>query len=295
MRNKFVEHCPDGTFNKVDDIVDGQIGSDIRRSIAKDYLNGRCNLHIHVRFRTEEYCAIFDRDSQEHPLNSIESGVCSRNTQFLTKSASGEQQVSMFIRVTQDLEIPEIPPIVQVPRTVARLKRIYDGNYCVGHPLELTSLVALIFDDVIEDGEFIAGCGLIPLRENELPNKMVEGTPEVVQHLSDTQAEVVGQRWYVAEAVDLLSCCVIDIVDDSIGFEVTEGRQIHAQCLALLCGPVKFSTRTYEGGHNDTLQKDSENTQRAFGYPCPLLYSHYSSWFADHLSNDSHIPHAHLS
>lgn len=91
----------------------------------------------------------------------------------------------MFIGVRKFVEIPEIPPVVVRWCAIARLKRIYDGNYCVGDPFELTSLLAIVFSGVVKDWELIADCGIIPIGQNQFPNKMVEGTSEVVQHFSD--------------------------------------------------------------------------------------------------------------
>ena len=86
----------------------------------------------------------------------------------------------MLIGVTKLMEIPKIPPVISRRRAVAWLKRIDDGNYCVGNPFELTPLVTVVFTTIDKDWELIAGSGHIPLRQNQLPNKMVEGTSEIV-------------------------------------------------------------------------------------------------------------------
>ncbi|MFH1381417.1 MAG: hypothetical protein ABIH70_00800 [Chloroflexota bacterium] len=152
----------------------------------------------------------------------------------------------MLISVAETLEIPEILPEVIIPRTVARLKRIYDGNYCVGNPLELTPLFTLIFDDVVENRKLITDCGLIPLRKNELPNKMVKGTPEIIQHLSDMQTDAIGHRRYAAEAIECISRISFGLFCDNIRFEFAKGHQLHAQYVTLLSGPGKFSKWTFE-------------------------------------------------
>ncbi len=244
MGFQVVENLVNRSSDETNDVYDGMVFSDSKRSITKEYLNGRVNLHVHVRFEAEEYCAIFDRSIEVPSLGDF--STCPTQVQFLPEASSGEQKVSMLISVTKFMEIPEIPPAVVRQRAVAWLKRIYDGNYCVGHPFELTPLITIVFGDVDKDRELIAECELLPLRQNQLPNKMVEGTPEVVQHFPDTQAEVAGYGRHVSEAVDLISRCVIDIFGDSIEFEVVEGQQISAQSLTLFFGPVKFSKRTIE-------------------------------------------------
>ena len=50
MRTKFIENLPNRTVNELDDVVDGQVSSNIRRSIAEQYINGWVNLHIHIKF-----------------------------------------------------------------------------------------------------------------------------------------------------------------------------------------------------------------------------------------------------
>jgi hypothetical protein len=146
----------------------------------------------------------------------------------------------MFIKVTQDIEMPEIPPIVVRPRAVARLERIYDGNYCVRNPLELTPLLTIVRGDILEDWELVANRGRIPLRQNELPNEMVEGTPEIIEHLPNAQAKVIRHGRHAIEAEDLISRSIVGIFGDNIVFEVTEGRQVPAQCFTLFSGPGKF-------------------------------------------------------
>ncbi len=116
MTTKSVKNLTNGTSDKLDNIYYGEDLTDIGGSIAEEYIDGRLKLHIHIGFSSEEYCAIFNnRDSQVNSCNSSEFGVCARHTQFLSQRAPSEQQVSMLIYVTKDLEIPKIPPIAQIP------------------------------------------------------------------------------------------------------------------------------------------------------------------------------------
>jgi len=245
-----------GVLNKSENIVDHHVSSDFLRGIAEEYLNGRLNIHVHIRFDTEEYCAICDRDREIFSLDGL--AVFPRERDSLSKVASREQEVAMLIRVTKSVEIPEIIST----RTLARLKRIDDGDYCVGDPLELTKLLCLIFRGVNEDGEFIPISRLVTSRKNQLPNKMVERTPEVIQHFSDAQTQVFGHGRYVNEAVECISRIRFELFCDTIRFGITQGYQLHAQSLTLFSGPGKFNVGTFEGGHNDTLQKDSGNSKR---------------------------------
>jgi hypothetical protein len=166
----------------------------------------------------------------------------------------------MLIRIAEFMEIPEIPPEINIPRTVARLKRIDNGNYCVGHPLELVPLVSFVFTNVNKDREFIPKCGDISLRQNQLPNKMVEGTSEIVQYFPDAQTEVITHGRHIKEAVDLISRCVVDLFVDRIEIEVTEGQQITAQSIELLFSPIKFGVGTFNRSHNIKLPSQVDST-----------------------------------
>ena len=88
MGTKSSEHLPNGGINKLDYAFDGQICSDIRRSIAEEYLDGWLNIHIHVRFEAEEYCTIFDRGIQIHTFG--DSATCPNQTHLLAEGSSGE-------------------------------------------------------------------------------------------------------------------------------------------------------------------------------------------------------------
>ena len=130
----------------------------------------------------------------------------------------------MLIRIAKPLEIPEIlQEDFILTRAVTRLKRIYNGNYCVRNPLELTAFVDIIFGGVVEDGELIPKGSNITRGDDHLPDDMIKQTSEIVQHFTDSQSQIFGNGRYFSEAVDVVSRYVVDLFDDSIGFEVTEG------------------------------------------------------------------------
>lgn len=89
MRAKSVKNLTHRTFDKINDISDGQICSDARRSIAEEYLDGRVNLHIHVRFDTEEYCALFDRNTEVVSSYGF-LGTCPNQVHFPCEGSSSE-------------------------------------------------------------------------------------------------------------------------------------------------------------------------------------------------------------
>jgi hypothetical protein len=253
MRTKLFKNPIYGTINKTENVTNGQVGSNVRWSIAKEYLNARTNIHIHIGFDDlEEYCAILDKDSEISCLGNIIED--SRDADFSPESASSEKQVPMFIRVVQDMEIPKSLPEIGVSRTIARLKRIDNSNRCVGHPLELVPLLEFIFVDVVKDRELISMGGFVPFRQNKLIDEMVEGATEVVEHLPNEQTDTARYGRHLLEAVDALSRCVIDIFGDSVRFRATKGRQLSIQYLKVLSGPGKFSFGTFKRGHDDELQ-----------------------------------------
>ena len=215
-----------------------EVGSNVGRSIAENYMNGRLNIHTHVEFATEKYCALLNRNIEVMPFGDMPSKCA--HTKYAAKSASGEQQVSMLIRIIQDVQVPEPPPVVVWPRTIARLKRIDDTDYCVRHSLEFTTLFSLIADGIVEDREFIPFVGVVALGQNELPYEMVEGTSKVIKHLSNDDIDSIGHGRHLLEAADILSRCVIDIGVKGIGFEVLDGSQVPAKRLDVLAGPVVF-------------------------------------------------------
>ena len=243
-----------------DNAENGKVLPDVRRSIAEEYLNARCNIHLHVGFGTEEYCANFNIHSEI--ISSRDTATeLSRNRQGLAEGATRDKQVSVLIRVAQNLELPEVPPVVIDSRTVARLKPIHDGAYCVGHPAELSPLLSLIADGVVENRELISGVGGITFGQDKLPDKVVERGAGVVEHLPDKHIEASRHGRNMVEAADLISRLIIDIFGNDIGFEVTEGRDVLAKRLDMFVSPVILSNGTVQRSHYEKLQEDSEDAQ----------------------------------
>ena len=264
MGTEALENNIDRGLNKQGDIQYGEVGSNVRRSIAEDYANARLDIHVHIEFATEKYCALLNRDIEIMPTGgtTIEEPGYTKDT---TERTPCEQQVSMLIRIIQAMKVPEPLPVVVWPRTIARLKRIDDADYCTRHPLELAPLFSLVTGGVVKDGELISLGRVIPLRQDKLPNKIVEGTSVVVEHLSDDDIDPLGHGRHILEAADLLSRVIIDIADNDIGFEVLDGQQVPFERLDVLSGPGILNQRSIEGSHGKTLRKPkySENPQES--------------------------------
>lgn len=259
MRSQTSKRLLNAHMNIGDDGGDSKVATDAIRSVANEYSDGRTNIHLHVGFASEEYCAILDRNSQV--LRPGDALPLPRNPRNPVKRASGEQQVSVLIRVAQDLQLPEMLPVIVWPRTVARLKRVYDGAYCIGYPFELVPLLSLIQESVFVDRELVPGGRGISFGQHELPDKVVKGTTEVVKHLTKKDFKAARHRRHLLEAADLLSRLVIDIAGDDIGIEVTKGEQLSAQRLDVYTGPVILGKRTFEGSHDTNSPEDSKDAQ----------------------------------
>jgi hypothetical protein len=253
MTLEFSENCVDPEVDEIGNIQYGEVDSNIRRSVAEDYVNARLDLHIHLEFPTEKYCALLNRDVEISPSGS--TALKCQHTEYATKSTPCEQQVPVLIRIVQDMQIPEMPPEGVLPRTVARLKLVDDANYCGRHPSELASLFSLIVDRVVEDGELVAVVGNLTFRQDQLPNKMVEGTTEVVEHLPDDDVNPIWHGRHMVEAADLLSRLIIDIAGNDIGFEVLEGREVSLKRLDVFSGPVILDQRPFKISHDKKLRK----------------------------------------
>jgi hypothetical protein len=251
----------DRTINEPCDTQCGEVFTNVGRSIAEDYTNARLDVHLHIRFSTEEYCAILNRDIEIISSgNSTTEGT--RDSKHLTEGSPCEEQVSVLVRIVQDLKIPEIPPVVVWPRTITRLKRIDYGTHCVGHPSELPPFFSLILDGVFEDRELIPVVGDIPLGQNQLPDQMVKGAPKVVEHLSKEHFHAEWHRRYILEAADLLSRLVIDIAGNDIGIEVLDGQELSVQHLDMFTGPVILNARTVEGSHAKALREENSKDSK---------------------------------
>jgi hypothetical protein len=248
MGFKTFKNLINGHLNKVTNIANWKVCSDVRRSIAKEYLNSWSNIHLHIGFDSEEYCATLNG-------NIVVDYVGTRTRpdkiykNIFPQGASTQYEVPMLIYVTEDLQIPETPPEIIFPRTIARLKRIDNGDYCVGHPLELALLRSFVFVDIPKDRKLAPIGRSITLRQDELPNKMVERTSEVVENFPNEKFNPIGHGWYFSEAVDILSRFVIYIFGDTIRIDIAKGRQLSIQRLKVLLGPVKFSKGTIYGSH----------------------------------------------
>ena len=179
VRLESTEDLPHRTLDKIEDVLDGQVGSETGRAIAEKYLDGRVNLHVHSRhaFDTEEYRTIFDRGSSVSRLGDISYwfGSVPAHANLLSKSPSNEKQMSMLVRNVELVEIPKMKPVVILAPTIAWLKSVNDGNHMVGYAIQLAPLVAIVLRDTVKNWELVPGCGRIPIRQYELPHKMVQG------------------------------------------------------------------------------------------------------------------------
>ena len=255
MATKTTENFINGAIDKTGDCLDRDILSDVGWSIAEEYVNARLDIHLHVRFATEEYCANLNRNVEVNSSGgSAPEGA--RHKRYLTEVTPCEQQVSVLVRIVQDLKIPEIPPVVPWRRTIARLQRIDDGAYCVRYASQFSCFFSLVSGGVLEDGELVSVIGDIPFGQNQLPDQVVERTSEVVEHLSEEHFQTDRHGRHIVEAADLLSRLVIDIAGNDIGFEILEGQEVLAQRLDMLTGPVILDERTVERSHAETLHKD---------------------------------------
>ncbi len=257
MNFKPVEGIYNTVFYETTDTPETQVSSNVGWCIGEEYMNGRTNIHIHIRFDTEEYCAIFDRDCDIFNLYSI--GSRPFHIDFLTKAASGKQKVAMFIGVTEDLEIPEI----LVPCVVTRLQRIYDGHYCVRHPLELAPLYSFVFTDAVKDGELGPACRFVPFGADELIDEMVEGASEIIEHFPKPQSDIVREGGYILEAIECISHVCILLFCDTIYVRISKGKQLSAQSFALFSGPVQFGRRTFKGGHYEKISSNTKDSKGA--------------------------------
>ncbi len=185
MRRKLSENSINSNFNKTEYIFDSQILPDGKRTIAEDYLEFRLNLHIHIRFDHEEFCAVFDGLSDDLGVGQ------SINKNAITNFGSnndGNEQIPMLIKIAQFMETPQV-----FERTIMlkRLNVIDDTNYCGTDPLELSPLITFVFNRDTIDGEFIPGCGYVPFRKYKLPNEMVKRASKVIEQFTDSQAEII--------------------------------------------------------------------------------------------------------
>ncbi|HEY32785.1 MAG TPA: hypothetical protein G4O10_06730 [Dehalococcoidia bacterium] len=259
MNLELVKGIDNRTSYQTTNTTEFEVFSNVGWGIGKKYMDGGTNIHIHIRFDTEEYCAIFDRACEVFDTYSI--GACPFHEDFLTENSSGEQKVAMLIGVAEHLEIPEVFQEVILPCVVTRLKRIDNRYYCVGHPLELAPLYSFVFTNSVKDGKLGSTCGFISFGEDELPDKMVKGAPEVVEHLSKSQSDIIGEGRYILEAIECISRINVLLFCDTIYIRVGEGEQLSAQSITFFSGPVQFSKRAFKGGHSDTLQENSEDSK----------------------------------
>lgn len=248
MTAKTAENDINGTIDITDDCLDRDILSDVGWSIAEEYVSARPDVHLHVLFATEKYCAILNRNVEVTPSrNSVSEGT--RNKRYLTEVTPSEQQVSVLICIVQDLEIPEVPPVIPWRRTIARLQLINDGSYSVRNSSEFSCFLSLVSGGVFEDGELVQPIRDIPFGQDQLPDQMVEGASEVIEHLPDKNIHTDRHGRHMLEAADLLSRLVIDIAGNDIGFEILEGQKVLAQRLDMLLGPIVLNERTVKGSH----------------------------------------------
>jgi hypothetical protein len=159
MRAKTLKNLVHGNINKLTNITNGEVSPDIGRSIAKEHLDSRSNIHVHIGFNSEKYYAILDRNIE---IGCFGNGTDCGYADGFPQGASAQNEVPVFIRVTEDLEIPEILPVVIFSRTVARLKHIDNGNYRVGHPLSLLPFFLSYVEISLKIGNSFLWVGVFP-------------------------------------------------------------------------------------------------------------------------------------
>ena len=57
MRTKTAKNLVNCCSDEADDVYNGKVFPEIKRTIAEEYLDAGLNIHVHFGFGAEEYCA----------------------------------------------------------------------------------------------------------------------------------------------------------------------------------------------------------------------------------------------
>jgi hypothetical protein len=188
----------------------------------EDYIDGRYGVHVHLSGRIKgldpqagDLCASFERTSMGFPLAGQLRPVrlLVTDDSYAIEHRSGCEQEAVFVHDVEFLEAPEGIEPKAVP-TVVRLQRLDDclrfgmprpdlalpslkQNSAHGAPSPPVLPPAFIpkdrelgLLDYIKRQRIGIGIG-------ESERQRVEAAPEVVEELTDPQAEVRRRRWYV--------------------------------------------------------------------------------------------------
>ncbi len=211
-----------------------------RTTFPEGYFEKDLHLHFHLRFRPDaegleacDYCVVLEYLSSWHfvepRLDHVDGGLDRNDATHV--GLGGEVEFPVLIPVGKRVESGEIV-VIGFARSLVRLQLLEKCNVVGLHSTGLASpTFARFFGGVRggmnaeiegvfgEDRELRpGGLGVAVVPDDQLPSKMVQGGPRVVDDIPDSGAPSEGRILSDSDAYDILTGLELEFLDGFVGF-----------------------------------------------------------------------------
>lgn len=258
-------------------------------ALAEGWLNFKAAFHVHIRARLvgesvpDELCWFFQREGHiAVPLFKQDSfGIPPDNIIDIFGKRYLNIQGSVLIKVGQSSK--------NVENTIVRWNSVVGLrplNDCPRIPINLYPMKGAAlrmflseFDfmqepvSIIVERKLTRATWFMSIPKNKLPNKMVEGAPGIMKHISSNNSEANIELWKRVGRYNIPEAITVYVESEGIGVLFNPANHFITESVEVLVGPIEFGLNAskvsdsishmlyYPQGDNHG-EKDVENSER---------------------------------
>ena len=246
---------------------------DLHGDVAKRWLNGKSALHAHLWVRsrlgeahTDKLCLLYERERLVRDAVVLDDGIRVEANEVLERGSTREGHLAhegtVLVGVGKTGEDDEFVMggvFAQFP-AVIRL-RFLDECPCLavnGDALQGTGAFLGIFGgsdtavevvDVCGHRELGPSAGSVSFQQDELPNEMIQASPEVLDGVAANQTESRRRQQRLSRWVDAhdVPGSVKGVFEElSVGIRLEEDAKFLVQNVQVFVGPTELEPRAFE-------------------------------------------------
>jgi hypothetical protein len=230
--------------------------------ITERYLKGESRIIVVLRAPnlltdTEKFCAIIERPSilrglQQDALLEFRGQESRRETfgnvdHDSSMGGSDNKEQTMFVGIVKFIEAPEFlsPAAVWVERA--------DSVFSfLGHSLYFSFKYGFVLCGSLGNGKpSNTVSGLVPVGQDKVPSKMIEGSSEILQDVPNNSREVIGERRAFAKLKNQISSFRLVLSENWIwcGAPSEEEMDTPIELSDVMFGPFDFQANGLDASH----------------------------------------------
>lgn len=217
-------------------------------------------IHLHLKIRRDrgegkrdELCIVFydaERPPQRNTGQSTGTAASTKPPLVLfyewgryAKCPSGENVV--FVRDVENVQARE-KMVRRRPFTAARLQPLDDCDRIRVNTLEPAPVFDLVSPFGLRrgDGELVSLSRYLSIRDDELPDKMVEGGTQIVDVISENKAQFARRFRFDSQAADVFKSLAVEVTPETIRVRFLPGATFAVENFKVLRRPLDLRPRT---------------------------------------------------